>query len=352
MKNIYVLSFLAIFFGVFFLQSCGSAESSTAVPSIDAPIPVKVALLKQEEISRPVNVSGQFTTDDETTLSFKTGGIVNRVLVKEGDYVRRGQLLATLDLTEINAQVKQASLAYEKAKRDFTRAENLYKDSVATLEQYQNARTAMSVAEQQQETARFNLGFSEIKAVADGYVLRKHVNPGQMIGPGAPVLRTNGAGKAHWVFKAAVSDKEWAVLKPGDSARLQTDAFPGKTIQAVLERKAEEADPSTGAFGLELKVEAGQQEMLASGLFGTATIFPAATSRVWPVPHESLLDANANKGFVFVTFDQKTASRQQVAIAFIDNDFVYASEGLENGASLITSGSAYLADSSSITVIP
>lgn len=352
MRTLYVNAFLLILLGTIFLQACGSAESSTGIPAVDAAIPVKVSPVQVKEHSQPLHISGRFTTDDETTLAFKTGGILGRVRVKEGDFVRKGQLLATLDLTEIKAQVNQAMLGYEKAERDFKRAENLYKDSVATLEQYQNARTAMALAEQQLQEARFNLGFSEIRATSDGYVLKKYANAGQVVSPGASILRTNGAGKSKWIFKAGVSDKEWALLQEGDSAVIYTDAAPGKAIQARLSRKAEGVDPATGAFSIELLLDSPDKELLASGLFGKATIFPAAVSRLWAIPHEALLDANANKGYVFVTSDQKTARKVAVSIAFIDNQFVYISSGLENAPDLITTGSAYLADSSSIIVVP
>jgi multidrug efflux pump subunit AcrA (membrane-fusion protein) len=69
-------------------------------------------------------VSGQFTTDDEVMLSFKTTGIINKIYVKEGDAIQRGQLLATLNLTEIDASLEQARLALEKSTRDHQRIMN------------------------------------------------------------------------------------------------------------------------------------------------------------------------------------------------------------------------------------
>ena len=352
MKSLYVSSFFILAVAIALFQSCGSAESSNSIPTVGEAIPVKVFALKQKELSQPITSSGTFTTNDETTLSFKTGGVVEQVVVKEGDYVRKGQLLASLDLTEISAQVSQALLAYEKSKRDFTRAENLYKDSVATLEQLQNARTAMSMAEQQLQAARFNLGFSEIRAVSDGYVLKKFVNEGQLVWPGASIIRTNGAGNQQWIFKAALSDKEWALVQVGDSAVIRTDAHAGKLLQARVLRKAEGADPATGTFTVELEVAKEQQKGLASGLFGTATLFPSAVSKVWNIPYEALLDAHADKGFVFVTSDNKTARRIPVTLSFIDKQWAYISSGLENENTLVTSGSAYLSDNSSISVLP
>ena len=127
------------------LHSCGtpaSGKNATVKIQTDT-IPVQVTPLDQNGSQlTPIAVSGQFTTDDETQLGFKTGGVIRSILVKEGDRIHAGQLLATLDLTEINTQVSQAQLGLEKAKRDFQRVQNLYRDSVATLEQLQNAPAA------------------------------------------------------------------------------------------------------------------------------------------------------------------------------------------------------------------
>jgi len=125
----------------------GCRHSSADPASIqETSIPVKVIDLRQQTVYEPVYASGSFTTDDETMRSFKTGGIVQHLFVREGDAVKKGQLLAILDLTEITAQVTQATLSYEKAQRDFNRLSNLYRDSVVTLEQFQNARTGLDIA--------------------------------------------------------------------------------------------------------------------------------------------------------------------------------------------------------------
>ncbi|MEK6477247.1 efflux RND transporter periplasmic adaptor subunit [Catalinimonas sp. 4WD22] len=344
-------SLILIAFTALLWQACSPAESARAIPEADAPIPVQVMKLQKEEVAQPITTSGQFTTDDETTLSFKSGGVIKDIFVKEGDFVRKGQLLATLDLTEIKTGVNQAELAYQKAQRDFKRAENLYRDSVATLEQYQNAQTALALAEEQLKSVKFNLNYAEIRAAADGYVLKKFVNAGQVVSSGAAIIRINGAGNSHWIFKAAVSDKEWAVIQEGDNASITTDAMPDQPIPAEVVRKSEGADPVNGAFSLELKVKESGQKMLASGLFGIATIIPQRKINVWRIPYEALLDGNADRGYVFITSDNQTARRVEVNVAAMDNDYVHISGGLENATALITRGSAYLKDQSSISIV-
>ncbi len=184
--------------GMLLLLSCGNNPSQNEVVREDI-IPVKLQELEQGSDGLAVHASGMFTTDDETILSFKTGGVINRVFVKEGDAVKAGQLLATLNLTEVNAGTQQAVLAKEKAERDYQRAYKLYKDSVATLEQMQNAKTALEVANQQVRAASFNRNYSEIRATVAGFVLQRFVNEGQVVGPGTPVLQINGAGEGQWL---------------------------------------------------------------------------------------------------------------------------------------------------------
>ena len=96
-------------------------------------------------------------------LSFKTGGIVGKIFVREGDRVRKGDLLASLDLLEINANADQAKIAYDKAVRDYIRAENLLKEGATTLEKKQNAETAMNMAENSLEIASSTCSIQRLK---------------------------------------------------------------------------------------------------------------------------------------------------------------------------------------------
>jgi len=344
-KSIYLL------LPAFVVLSCSKpAETLKTQPSATDAVPVEVQPITAEEVSPAVQTSGLFTTDDETFLSFKTGGVIEKVLAKEGDAVRKGQLLATLNLTEIEAQVAQAKLAYEKAKRDHARVENLFRDSVATLEQFQNAHTGLEVASRQLEAASFNKSYSEIRAIGNGFVLRKLASEGQVIAPGAPVFITNSASHGRWVLRAGVSDREWAAIKIGDVASVTTDARSGESFEAKVTRKSEGADAMSGSFTIELTIKNARG--LASGLFGKATIRASRKQKAWKIPYQALLDGDGRAGFVFVTNDDKTAKRVAVVVDRIEKDHVVIVSGLEQQGSLIVSGSAYLKDGSPIRLQP
>ena len=114
-------------------------------------------------------------------------------------------------------------------------------------------------------------------------------------------------------------------------------------------RKDETSDPQTGAFTLEIEVKHAD-EKFASGMFGAAELCFGAAQTSWSVPFESVLDANDNEGFVFITNDQKRAIKQPVIIESFDGNTIRISKGLEESNSLIISGSAYLADNSPIII--
>ncbi|HEY0651498.1 MAG TPA: efflux RND transporter periplasmic adaptor subunit [Chryseosolibacter sp.] len=332
-------------------SSCTDGKSDTPkIVQKSAPVPVKILELSSTESGLSIRTSGRITTDNETYLSFKVGGVVERVFVQEGDAIRKGQVLATIDPREINSLVAQAKLGYEKSQRDFTRVERLFADSVVTLEQVQNARTALDVASEQLHTAEFNKQFSKIIAPENGFVLKKFVNPGQVVGIGDPIVLANGASENSWILKVNASDRQWATIRLNDKAEVHLDAFPGETFQAKVLRKSETSDAATGTFVIDLLVN-NHKAKFASGMFANAVIYTGKKSNTWNVPYEAVLDADGNEGFVFITSDNKTAVKQPVTLGEMAQNHVAITSGLENARAIIVSGSAYLTDKSEITII-
>ena len=93
---------------------CGGNEE----PPVDKPTPVRIQRASNGPAVPPIDTSGVVATKHEMRLSFKMGGVVRRIHVQEGDVVKKGQRLAEIELTEVDAQVEQARQLAEKAARD------------------------------------------------------------------------------------------------------------------------------------------------------------------------------------------------------------------------------------------
>ncbi len=347
MKNQFtiLLIVLASFWG-----GCKEQNKSRIIVSSDAPIPVQIAPVQNGGLSQQLEASGLLQTEEDSKLSFKTGGVVESVLVSEGDFVKRGQLLATLRNTEIAAQVSQVDLNVQKAERDYQRIQNLYKDSVATLEQLQNAKTGLDIAKQSLSAALFNQQFVKLIAPTDGFVLKKLSNAGEIAGPGTPVLLlSNISSNSHWVLKAGLNDAQWASVKTGNPATVHIDAYPEKTFAGKVSRRSLTADPATGSFTVEIRVNL-EGSNPAIGMYGKAIIQTGQITYASVIPYAALLEANGNQGYVFVTTDKKTVQRKNVIIGKMQENRVEILSGLENGDMVIITGSAYLNEESTIKV--
>ncbi len=331
------------------LTACNGGSQAAQV--IDDAIAVKVQPVTTTRYAPVLKYSGTMASTAEARLSFKIGGIVSKIYVKEGDHVVRGQLLATLDLTEINAQVQQASHGVEKVQRDVNRVKNLYNDTVATLEQVQNATTQLQVAEESLHIARFNQQYAQIRATESGIILKKLMNEGELASPGTPVFTFNGTAGNDWVIRFGVSDKDWAVLKKGDKASVEIDAYPNKPFTGIITEIAQGADVASGTYEIEVKVLPGGARF-AAGLFSTVKLQPAAEQTVTLVPVEAIAEANDKTGYVYtVNADGKTVTKNKVVIAFLENNKAAIVSGLDSAVEVITEGVGYLTDKSEVKVI-
>ncbi len=287
-----------------------------------------------------MTAAGTLGPKEEVTLSFKVGGVVSRILVDEGRAVQAGDTLALLDLSEIDAGVVRARSAAEKAERDLARARRLYADSVATLEQAQNAQTGRDVAHADLQTALFNRRYAVIVAPASGSILMRSAEPGELVQAGTPIL-TLGSHARGVVLRAALADRDVVLIRRGDRA----------VVQFAVTEIAGAADPMTGTYRVEVTLPAASG--LASGLIGRVEIRPAAGRPLMLVPIEALLEADGIHATVYaVAPDGRHAERRAVRIAFLAGDRVAIASGLEGVAAVVTDGAAYLDDGAALAVRP
>jgi membrane fusion protein, multidrug efflux system len=331
---------------------CGKRENKEKIKPIvdESTISVKLAPVKTGNYSLPIVSSGLISTEIESRLSFKATGIISRIYVTEGQSVSAGQLLATLDLTEIDAQLSQSKNSLEKAKRDFGRAQRLYADSAATLEQVQNAETAFNVADESFRITSFNRRYATIQATSSGKVIKKFLNEGELVSAGTPVLMVNSSGKNDWIVKIGLPDVDWVRVKKGDKVKVTTDAYSGIAFDASITVINEGADPINGLYQVEVKINP-QSKRLASGLFARVEIIPAESQTFKSIPIEALIEGEGKHAFVFVVNqDQKSVSKVLVRIAYLEQKQAVIIEGLENVSEVINEGSAFLTEFSVVTV--
>jgi membrane fusion protein, multidrug efflux system len=330
-------------------SGCRAGSAQEAEGMSHDPVSVRAAPVERTSVTRPIEATGTFGPKDEIALSFKIGGVVDRVAVDAGATVHSGQVLASLDLREIDATLSKARTADAKAARDLERARRLYEDSVATLSQYQDAETAATMARADLDAAAFNRAHAVIVAPVDGVILGRSVEPGENVAPGALALLLGSRARGA-VMRVGLADRDVVRIARGDSAVVRFDARPGRCFRGRVTEIGAAASPGTGTYAVEiLLADAGS---LSAGMVGDAEIYPDAGAPTAMVPVEAILEADGDQATAFVlSADGRHAERRRVTVAFLEGDRVAVTSGLENVASVVTDGAAWLDDGEAVRVI-
>jgi len=312
---------------------------------------VRVTSVELSSDAIPIIASGVVGAQSELKLGFKTGGVIKRMYVEETQRVRKGQILATLRTTEIDAQVRKAKKGVEKATRDLMRIKQMYLDSVATLENVENLETVLDLAKSDLEIATFNQEYSKITSPVSGKVRKKLAENNELVGPGVPVfiIATN-KGKGY-TLNIGVADKDIISIKLGDRATVQFDAYPTEEFTARVTEIAETADPRTGVFPVELSIRPIRGLNLRNGFIGKVALAPSNQSTYYKIPMNALVEGYKEKANIYI---ENGGFAQKISIqpTYIGNDFfTISSNSLDGTEQVITDGAAYLKDGMAIKVV-
>ncbi len=310
---------------------------------------VRTAPVIRDTRPMPIYTSGRLAAKSEMKLSFKIGGLIDGLYVDEGARVRAGAVLAQLNRTEIDAQVLQAQRGVEKALRDLERVEALYADSVATLEQVQDARTGAEIAEAGLRIAAFNRQHATIVAPVSGRVLRRLAEPNEIVQAGQPLFLFAGDTRG-WIVRMGLADRDIVKLSLADSAHLAFDAYPGILFTGYVSEIADAADPLSGTFEVEVAI-ADPAGKLKSGFIARASLYPSQAETYDFVPVEALVEGDGQEGVMYSLGSDRTAQKRVIRIGrMLDNEVAVAA-GLEGVDAVITEGAGFLRDGDSVRVV-
>jgi membrane fusion protein, multidrug efflux system len=334
-------------------SACGPARaggSAAAAADEDALVSVRTAPVARGPISHPIRATGTLAAKDTWALSFRQGGRVAAVQVEAGDRVRRGQPLATLDAVDVAAQVRQAREARDKAARDAARVRALRAEDAVAAATAQDAETGLQVAEESLRAAAFAAARTTLTAPDDGFVDARLVEPGEVVGPGQPVLRVSGHGRG-LVVRAAIPERDVIGLAPGRAATVTLPARPGAPIPARVTEVGRVAGRGTGTYDVEVSLDAAAAPGdLPSGLTARVEIAREVPAE-GAVPLAAVQEADGERGVVYA-LDGDRARRVPVTIAFLSGDRAVLASGLGAVEAVVVEGAPRLADGARVRRVP
>ena len=245
-----------------------AAEFATAEApaTLSAPTPVHTATAQVADRAPRLLSSGTVSSRAEMDLSFNVPGYVEVVHVREGQRVRAGQVLATLQTTEVDAQYRAAKAQADLAAQNLARMERLVRDSIMAPVRLDEARDASERAQAGLAIAEFNRTHASVRAPSSGRIIRRYVEASEFAGPGTPVLRF-GSDAGGWVVVLYVADHQVVNLRVGSRATVRfTSLAATGPVEGSVTEIADGADPGTGTFRVEVEMSPSVDLPLRSGM--------------------------------------------------------------------------------------
>ncbi|HTN43239.1 MAG TPA: efflux RND transporter periplasmic adaptor subunit [Nitrospiria bacterium] len=239
--------------------------------------------LRSEEIPVYREVTGTVASASAATLASKVLGQVEEIRVKEGNRVKTGDVLITLDSRALLAQRERAEAELENAKIHYQRIKTLFKERSATQQELDNAERTYKVAEATWKSIEADLAYTTIKAPFDGVITEKLIEVGELASPGRSLLRIEDEG--HLRLEVPVAETDAAGLRIGQTVVVRLDALDGLALDGRVAQILPAADPSTHSFWV--KADLPSVPRIRSGLFGRM-VFPIGRRSALMIPQAAV----------------------------------------------------------------
>ena len=337
------LTTILLFIVIYFLFLSGSKSSQ----SYQIPVTkVQTEAAQLHNIPVKVKATGLLVAPNSVTLKSQLSGIINKINFHSGDYVKKGQLLMSLDSTQQQADVDSALADYTKAKAQYDRTSTLFKENQAVSKsELDDAKAQYMQAKANYDAALYKLSNTQIIAPFSGYLTMTDLALGSYVSNGDTLVGL--VDKENLKLQYAVGESYAKSIKVGQVVDFTTDAYPGETFQAKVNYISPDVSQENLTFTVRAQYD-NKQNVLSPGMSVYVSQVIKAKNMVLAVP-ESALSAQSG-GFVVYTILDNKAKLVPITIGQIHKGYVSVLSGLKEGGEVITSTDGSLADGLKVEV--
>lgn len=325
----------------------GSAENAAQVQTEEKALPVRVMELQTSTLQETIEYTGNLTAFEEVYLSSSAPGRIEKLYVEIGDHVKKGQVIAQLDKTQLH----QARVQLQNLETDYRRLDTLQKVGGISKQQYDQMKTQWEIAKSNVEFLEEN---TRLTSPINGIITGKYFEDGEMFS-GAPNTQ---AGKAALVsimqinplkVMVNVSERYYPELNEGMEAAVSLDIYSGESFRGKIYRIHPTVNSMTRSFPVEISIP-NRSEKLRPGMFARVSV-ELGEMEALVVPVLAVLQQEGtNSRYVFI-HENGNARKVNVTLGKRYNDkVVIESPEIQLGDQLIVAGQTKLEDGSKVVV--
>lgn len=305
--------------------------------------PVNVVEVKAANGGETVSFPGQTRSEEEVNVSFRISGPITSVKVKEGDYVNKGQTLATMDNRDYQLQLAATQAEYDRIKADAERVMAMYREGTTTAQNYDQARYGLQQITQKLDNHRNQLADTRLVAPVAGYVKERLHEAGETVSAGMPVVTISSGGRVE--VEINVSARDYARLSELSGFRCVIDALGSETYELERVRTSAVANASQ-LYSLRFALK---------GNYDRSKLTPGMSAMVYAniaeqgggemrIPSSAILDKDGNTIVYIYNKVNSTVAKKEVKVKELCLDGTAVVTGLQLGEKVVATGARYLVD--------
>ena len=326
----------------------------------EPPAPVVVSKVEEQKLQKPVKVVGAVEPSKRSLVASEIAGLVESFPVKEGDYVKKGDVLAEFEtepllirLREAKAAKSEALARFELARKNYARFKELRQKGVASEQQLQDMESERSawsaqVAQLEAQIDRYEYDLSKSKIVApfNGYVTREYTEIGQWIAEGGPVVELIDMDTVE--IKVDVPERYISQIKLKDGVNLNFDALPNLEVEGQVTSIVPQAAQGARTFPVKVVVD-NKNHVIKSGMVARVSFLIGEPSLVKLVPKDAIVE-NGNEKFLYVV-SNGTAEPMPVTTGMAYKNLIEVIGPVQTGQLVVIRGNERLRPGQPVNII-
>ncbi|MDR1860830.1 MAG: efflux RND transporter periplasmic adaptor subunit [Bacteroidales bacterium] len=346
MRNIYLLSMSA----TVLLSGCSVNTGTRGNDSSEQKIiPVKVMSVQRSATAASVSYIGTISESFALSLSFSGMGVVEQVLVSEGQAVSKGQTLATLNTATAQSAYQAAQATLRQAQDAYDRLATLHEGGSISDIKFVEVETGLQQAKSMLTVAERSLNDCRLTAPRSGVIARRSIEPGTNAAPGVPAFTLITVDRVD--AKIAVPENEIGDVSLHQEAIIEATALAGERFTGTVETKGVSAHPLTHTYKVKIRINnTADAKSLLPGMVCKVWLQQPEKSAGTVIPARIVQIAPDGQRFVWLA-NGDTARRRFIKTGALNDDGVTVNDGLNDGDRLIIEGYQKVSEGMKINII-
>ncbi len=288
--------------GALVLTSCGAEAKTEDSPKKEVNLNPKVTLGKVEikTFQHEIRVQGNVETDEDITLSAEMGGLITRISAKEGQTVRKGVIIATVDASILSSNVQELNTQLEYAQYMLDKQVELQKRGVGSEFELETAKNQVNSLKASMQSLNTQRGKATIRAPFTGIVDQVFAKKGQMAGPSSPIIRL--VNNKNIDIISTISEKHFANVKVGTPIRVTFPNYSDTSINLKISNVGNYIEPTNRTFRVMANIP--NNTTLLPNMLAEVSITDMNVENGMVIPSKSVLKDQSNKDFIFIAKEE------------------------------------------------